>query len=74
MATLITQASNPDLWTTLEACRVGSAWIYYSQRHYRPVQLSDGSWAFNQFTELELIDDRSLSLTKKASYRKLDEP
>lgn len=75
MADLITESSDPTLWYALKAsyasegnpgnvCRGG--------RIYKVHTLMTEEVAFQEIENLDYIDSRSLTKSKKATYKKLD--
>ena len=71
---MITQSSDPALWASLEAAYNESpaSYIVYANIHYTVHQDTSGDLGFVAKTNEELFDSRSLSVSKPASYRKMD--
>lgn len=75
MPTLITQTSNPTLWSALESDR-GSllrGWVYHSGMNYLIRSMADGSIAYDQYTSREQYDSGSLKDPAGGQYTKLDD-
>ncbi len=74
--TLVTEVSDPTLWAALNSALAGNPTaktVLKSKVHYRVVQMTDGTVAYNPKTNEELYDSRSFTRSKTAAYTKLDE-
>lgn len=73
---LVTQASDPTLWATLNSALVANPTaktVLIGKVHYRVVQMADDTIAYNSKTSKELFDSRSLIRSRPAAYTKLDD-
>lgn len=73
--TIVTQASDPILWTSLyseweEYSRPG--WITRGSLHYTIVQKTDDAIEFHSQDNYAMLDSRSPTKSKAATYKKLD--
>ena len=75
MAELITQSNNPVLWGTLnDALQKYSyaGYVVISTILYEVHRLTSGDTAFKEVSNIDFIDSRSITGSKKASYKDLD--
>jgi hypothetical protein len=76
MATRITQTGNPALWAILNTKWLEDSekgWVVSGGIHYQVGELTDGTMFFLGYTNEELYDSRSITESKQATYKKLDE-
>lgn len=72
---LITSSSDPILWGTLNSSyqeNTDVKWVMSGAEHYRVVQKTDGSIAFNHIEQRELFDSRSFTRSRQTRYSNLD--
>jgi hypothetical protein len=73
---LVTQASDPTLWAALNsalATNPTAKTVLKGKVHYRVIQMEDNTIAYNSKTSKELFDSRSLTRSKPAAYKKLED-
>lgn len=75
MSRIITQAGDPTLWNTLNNMWAESnfaGWITQGYVHWRTVVNTSGDVEFHEKETLDLLDSRSVSKSKPASYTDLE--
>jgi len=75
MASLITQISNPLLWATLNNALSGHPSVGHIARGttlYKVHKLTSSDIAFEEIAYTDYMDSRSLTVSRAATYNKLD--
>jgi glutamate racemase len=70
---IITQSSDPTIWASLEVRRGNAGWVILGTTHYMVITMVNGEIGYVARTPRELVDSRSITRSKAASYTKLDE-
>lgn len=69
---LVTQADDPTTWAALYAKWTAEGmqgWVLYDSMHYKVSWDTSGTVQFSSYTTRELVDSRSLTKSKGASYK-----